>query len=111
LEPRLAQADPAYRVTLLTLPQNEASGVVHIEWRDTLADTQIKLPAVLQDWIKSAGPSLKLGAEGEVMADGLALSSDGGSLNLLPSAEHRLPANLILKSNQGSVIIRIVNAH
>jgi hypothetical protein len=110
LAPRLAQADPAYRVTLLTLPQNEVSGVVHIEWRDTLVDTQIMLPAVLQDWIRSAGSSLKLGAEGEAVADGLVLSSDGGSLNILPSAELRFPANVILKSNQGTVIIRIVNA-
>jgi hypothetical protein len=40
------------------------------------------------------------------MADGLVLSCDGGSLNILASAEHRLPANLILKSKQGSVDIR-----
>ena len=86
--------------------QNESTGVVHIELRDSVADAQIVLPEELQSWIKAAGTQLALSG-----AEGVALSEGGDAIRLLASAERTWPANLRLQSGQGALNIRIVKAN
>jgi filamentous hemagglutinin family protein len=111
LTPAVKQAQSAYKVTVLKLPQPSTAsasetGVVHIELRDSVADAKIVLPEELQSWIKAAGTQLALSG-----ADGVELSEAGDAMRLQALAERSWPLNLTLRSALGQLAIRLVKSN
>jgi hypothetical protein len=107
LEPKLKPAESAYQVTVLKLPKLDEAGAVHIAVRDLLVDAQIPLPDALQAWLKDAGNALSV--DGDV-SKGVSLSPNGASLRVAAQAAQRWPVNLVLRSAQGQLAIRLVKA-
>ena len=105
-----AHAALPYQVTLVKLPQAGVVGWVHIEVADAVADVQVPLPKALQEWIVAAGADLKLENADAVALEGVSLTEDGAFLRLVASGKGRFPPEVVLRSAQGQIVLRIVNS-
>jgi len=110
MTPRPVQPQLPYLVTIVKLPAPGGTGVVHIEVADTVGDSRIALPKALQDWILAAGDGLKLEAADAIALDGVSLAEDGAFLRLVASAKRRFSTQMVLRSEQGQILLRIVKS-
>jgi len=110
MTPRPVQPQLPYLVTIVKLPAPGGTGVVHIEVADTVGDSRIALPKALQDWILAAGDGLKLEAADAIALDGVSLAEDGAFLRLVASAKRHFSTQMVLRSEQGQILLRIVKS-
>jgi hypothetical protein len=86
-------------------PQGSQAGLVHIELRSTVGETLIDLPVLVQQWIRAAGPSAVA-----ALPDGLELVDLGGRLALRVLSERLQAGDLVLRSREGELTIRLIKA-
>jgi hypothetical protein len=103
--PSLKASQNAYQLTVMKAPQGPQAGLVHIELRSTVGETLIDLPVLVQQWIRAAGPSAVA-----ALPDGLELVDLGGRLALRVLSERLQAGDLVLRSREGELTIRLIKA-
>jgi len=107
-EPRLAQSQMPYRVTVVKLPAEGKSGLVHIEIKDALVDQQIALPQPLREWIADSAAVIYSDDLDAIGTPSVRLAP-GGVLYVMALAD-ALASPVILKSTTGELVLRIFRA-
>jgi hypothetical protein len=103
--PSVKALQAAYQVTVMKAPEGSQAGLVHIELRSNVGEAFIDLPLAVQQWLRAAGPAaladLPEGLQVIELADRLAL-------RVLP--ERLQTGDLVLRSSQGELTLRLVKA-
>jgi hypothetical protein len=103
--PSVKALQAAYQVTVMKAPEGPQAGLVHIELRSNVGEAFIDLPLAVQQWLRAAGPAalgdLPEGLQVIELADRLAL-------RVLP--ERLQTGDLVLRSSQGELTLRLVKA-
>jgi hypothetical protein len=106
LLPKLSDDGAPYAITLVKDPAT-GEGVVHLALRDEMTELPIPLPAAVQEWLLVAAGNIRfLGPQGEPLKQ-VQLVDDSGVLALQPTPGQRLPAEIVLKTPQGQLVVRV----
>jgi hypothetical protein len=107
--PSLSASRPVYEFKILK-KTDQGDVIVQLELKGAAGDWQIPLPQYLQSWVNASGGDVKLlGPAGDPLP-GVNILDNGRMLVIKSQPGQRLPSQVVIKSDQGQVIVQLLNS-